>query len=463
MRFLALFRITLFKQPHLFNLKPIIMKLLKIYFTLSLIFLCLFSCTYENEFEIFDNTNIQTKNQSIPPSTQTSYDNLLKTDMQVVFSSRKLIVQYIPNTTEAQKSDMRYKYKVQTFLECSHCDETIELWDFGSNFTDIDLENKVTKVKGDRDGGVDVESYILRVEKEFEINQNADVVTLNGGSENTNYTSKVKMTNSGVTIAVIDSGVDVNYPTFGSSDFLYNEESIDFQSGWNYTYNADNCYDDFELVHGTAVSNIIFSTLNTKAIPFQILPVKITDDFGKTSKFDMVCAFSLVLDKVDIVQFSLGWYGDASDEEFNDDIIKNLIETHQNDVLVITSAGNRGFDNDGSVIHFPKAYNLPNIISVAAANETLTSISDFSNYGDTSVDFIASGTNISFINSDLENVYISGTSFATPIVSAMAAKVFYDSGMIFLPTQIITELINESSELIDLEKPTKYNALISSY
>jgi subtilisin family serine protease len=62
-------------------------------------------------------------------------------------------------------------------------------------------------------------------------------------------------------------------------------------------------------------------------------------------------------------------------------------------VLFIAAAGNEGYDNDGDNKLYPASYDLPNIISVAATDQD-DLLADFSNYGATSVDVGAPGTNI---------------------------------------------------------------------
>jgi subtilisin family serine protease len=68
---------------------------------------------------------------------------------------------------------------------------------------------------------------------------------------------------------------------------------------------------------------------------------------------------------------------------------------------------------------YPSGYNLPNIISVAST-DTADAKSSFSNFGATTVDIGAPGTNI--LSTVLNNGYgtKSGTSMATPVVTGAA-------------------------------------------
>ncbi len=377
-----------------------------------------------------------------------------------IYSSTELIVQYNSTTNDSQKDSLRASHQVVKYEVCAHCDGTIEKWDFG---TDADLETKLGSIDS---GSGDAES-ILRVEREFGFKYEGEDNVLTGGSGNTEYASKVKTTNAGVTIAVLDSGVDVHYPTFATSaPFLFNAVGAgvpELTSGWNYVDEIENVYDDYELVHGSAVTHILTSTLEDLGVPFQILPIKVANSTGKVSKFDFLCGFQLGAQYAQIIQASLGWYDLEGPDNQTNDIFSNLIENVQDDVLLVTSAGNHENDNDiftsEDYPHYPSGYNLPNVTSVAAANQSMTNIASYSNYGNITVDFISKGTFIPFVNSEGLPVAISGTSFAAPHISAVAAKIWYESGMMSSPSEVITALISYGT-LVDYDRPTTYNTII---
>ena len=98
-------------------------------------------------------------------------------------------------------------------------------------------------------------------------------------------------------------------------------------------------------------------------------------------------------------------------------------------ILFIAAAGNSGIDID-STPRYPAAYNVDNIISVAATDDD-DQLASFSNYGDTNVDLAAPGDNIRLTSWDPlqpndNSVYdfADGTSFASPMVSGVAALAF---------------------------------------
>ena len=103
--------------------------------------------------------------------------------------------------------------------------------------------------------------------------------------------------------------------------------------------------------------------------------------------------------------------------------------------LLICSAGNNSNNTD----RFPQypagygdanKYNLENVISVGSINRN-GQVSDFSNYGSTSVHIFAPGESIYSTLPNNKYGYMSGTSMAAPMVTGVAALMFsryYDKG-----------------------------------
>ncbi|WP_165395963.1 S8 family serine peptidase [Flavobacterium sp. J27] len=384
----------------------------------------LFSCSEETDF----NDEIISTNEMPKDITDTNR-SITRRDMPVYLRDR-LIVRYAPGTTSSEKADLRDIYGVTNYKICEHCsDDTIELWMFGLG---IDIEPKKTAIEQGSDGGI--ESAIIDVDYEFTFGidiSNPDLGSLTDYS----YSSYIKTSNDGITIAVLDTGLA---PTIGddtsyvfTGPFLYNasgDGNANVYSGWDFVNQDHNSFDDNNGRHGTVVSSIITTILNesSPAVPHQIMPLKVCDENGRASYFNFLCATSFGLEHADILQMSLGWYEDGFGDFLNT-IIAAIIDENPN-ALVVASAGNLENNND-ILAHYPSGYSHENIIAVAAADKLVnfdasfssSNIASFSNYGLESVDFFSKGENIPFLGYEM-----SGTSFAAPVVTGVLARYKYN-------------------------------------
>jgi large repetitive protein len=103
--------------------------------------------------------------------------------------------------------------------------------------------------------------------------------------------------------------------------------------------------------------------------------------------------------------------------------------------VFVASAGNNGQNSD-SIPSYPAAYNLDNIISVAATDNNDARAS-FSNFGPVSVDLGAPGVNI-LSTYGTTYAYLNGTSMAGPHVAGVAALVYMQN-----PTWTYTQVKNQ--------------------
>ena len=233
----------------------------------------------------------------------------------------------------------------------------------------------------------------------------------------------------GVTIAILDSGVNYLHPAIvqniktnegeipnnGVDDD--NNGKVDDYIGFDFFNNDPHPYDDNG--HGTAVAGSAASRIGL-ARKAKILPVKI----GALNQFSTEAIIDGIYYAVDngakVINLS------ASAPESEPLLRKALEYARKAGVLVVVASGNEGLETTRS---FPASYHLDNVISVAASGST--ALSPYSNYGVETVDIVAPGGDDSNPYMTL-NMYSpkgsrfikqSGTSYAAPIVAGLAAQI----------------------------------------
>ncbi|OUR97661.1 hypothetical protein A9Q86_15725 [Flavobacteriales bacterium 33_180_T64] len=403
-----------------------------------LVILVVFSCSQKDE-EFFNDENLN-KNKTAFSREASELQN------NTTIIENELVLQYVAEITEIQKEELRLEYNVLSYEVC-FCSNDIEIWTFEEV---IQAEHATASLKSSDDDDDDDDDGILvkHIDNQFEFSSNYSSDGFQGAS-NINYLSNLVSVNQGVTIAVVDSGIDSNHPVFNQAQFLYNGNSSIMPSGWNFVNNDNNIYD--YSGHGTQVSSIIHEELYNN-IFYNLLGVKVLNNDGNGRYSDVVCGTQYACENADIVTEAFGWHDDGSGN-LKGDILSSIFENHPN-VLVVTSAGNNENDND-ILQHYPSSYTHENIIAVAASNTNSSDIASFSNYGGISVDFYAKGEGILFYDTEL-----SGTSFSASYVAARAAAVLYQSNMSYSPAELIDYLDSNGTPAANFSRATKYSKVI---
>jgi len=225
-----------------------------------------------------------------------------------------------------------------------------------------------------------------------------------------------------VRLAIIDTGVDPNNPWIENA--LWTNQQVN---------DPDNCYIDdlngYDFTndiaspsdidgHGTKVNGIITRDF-APGVDLDLMNLKFYEN-GKGTVFDAICAIYYAVDNgADII--NLSWGFEAS--EFPAILNKAIRYASDNDVLIVTSAGNTSKNND-RINKYPANLDIENMIVVTSyeykGDTEEKKLANYASYGQNNVDIAARG----FVQtpSKGDTLTISaGTSLAAPLVSRTAA------------------------------------------
>lgn len=172
------------------------------------------------------------------------------------------------------------------------------------------------------------------------------------------------------------------------------------------------------LNHGVLMTNFISDQNENFNINLKIMPL-IVSSLGDEYDKDIFNAIKYAVDngaRVINMSFSKSFSTEP-------DLIKAAIQyANDNNVLIVTSAGNEGLNidlNENKIFPNDSGYEVDNFIVVGstAAHLDFQTVSDFSNYGALNVDLFAPGEDVLILNSDREYEIESGTSVSTALVS----------------------------------------------
>jgi type VII secretion-associated serine protease mycosin len=213
-----------------------------------------------------------------------------------------------------------------------------------------------------------------------------------------------KSKGAGVTVAVVDSGVDFAHPDLAGR----------FVTGRNMLNPGSPPQDD--LGHGTAVSGVLAANMNNRrgiagiAPQAKIMPIKALDGAGNGTDPDIAAGIDWARTHgAKVINLSLS--GPVSSGVLAD-AVANAVAA---DIVVVGAAGNDGSEG----VSYPGAY--PGVIAVSATTAS-GAFAAFSSWG-WRVDVAAPGLDITSALLGFGDEYIadSGTSFSAPIVAGTAA------------------------------------------
>jgi len=225
----------------------------------------------------------------------------------------------------------------------------------------------------------------------------------------------------GVTISVIDSGINTSDPSLGY--FIKNEKD----------FTGEGLFDS--VGHGTIVAKIIKSI----ALESDLLNAKVVDMSNQADEIDMMAALEWSYNlKAKIINFSLGiprkCKGDCPLCMLTDKIIESGI-------TVVVAAG-----NSGPVLNsITCPGNAKKALTIGSIDKE-NNIAEFSSRGSRELhkpDFVAPGI------VKIGKLQLAGTSISVPLVSGSIALLLSEYNMTY---DILFKTLKESSELLDLER-----------
>ena len=238
------------------------------------------------------------------------------------------------------------------------------------------------------------------------------------------------VTGEGVLVAVVDSGVNMLHSDL--VDRIWSNESeipnngidddangyIDDIHGWDFV--TDDAHPEDESGHGTRVAGVIVAARNETgatgiAYDAQVMPIRVLNAQGSGSQYDIAKGIRYAVDNgADVINLSLGALTGSQR-------LRSAVEhALRNDVLIVAAAGNAG----ENAPDFPAQYSgsFANVISVGAYDRDFD-LAYFSNRVGSTGTIQIDAPGVSVYSTSLGNSfqYGSGTSYAAPVVSGVAA------------------------------------------
>ncbi len=289
-------------------------------------------------------------------------------------------------------------------------------------------------------------------------------------------------TGSGVTVAVLDSGIDLDHADLATAVWINPGETpgngidddgngfIDDVNGWDFFSNDADPQDEGGQGHGTFVSGIVGARINGVGIAgvapdVTVMPVRVCGGSGCFDS-DVIAGLAYALDNgARVANLSLGrGPGDAISDGLFETAFADAIDAG---LSVVAAAGNVGADNDTTDPSafpqwpsLPASFPLTGLLSVAMTDSN-DNLDPFSNYGLTTVDLAAPGVSI-YSTTPTGYTTGDGTSFSAPHVSGVAALVLAQDPCL-TPAQVESRIRRSSDRLASLSGLVSTGGRLNAY
>jgi subtilisin family serine protease len=257
-------------------------------------------------------------------------------------------------------------------------------------------------------------------------------------------------------IAVIDDGTNNTHPDLAANMWSNPGEVagngldddgnglVDDTWGWDF-YQGDSS--PYNTKHGTHTAGTVGAVGNNGTgvagvmWRCKLMALRFLGPNGGYTSDAISCVQYLTQKQVKVSNNS--WGGGGFSQGLYDAIAASRNVGH----LFVAAAGNSGINSDSSPA-YPGAYNLDNIINVAATDNN-DGRASFSNYGASTVDIGAPGVNILSTYGTSGYSYLNGTSMACPHVAGAAALV-YSANPSYSYTQVKNRLMSTARAVSSL-------------
>ncbi|MBR2743051.1 MAG: S8 family serine peptidase [Clostridia bacterium] len=221
------------------------------------------------------------------------------------------------------------------------------------------------------------------------------------------YAEAFGLDGTGVRIAVIDSGLELNNPDLKNANIC---------AGYDYINETTEMSDD--VFHGTKVTQMICADKNDLGITgvargVQIVPLRC---FSKSKSPRVSDLVRIIDDAVNVYHcdvLNMSWTFDANTEA----LFQATKKAYDAGAVLVAAAGNVSSTAPQGRILYPAAYD--HVISVSSVNKNLSYV--YSSQHNSHVTVCGPGEGVTFIMADGTSLISSGTSFAAPCVSGEAA------------------------------------------
>ncbi|HET9666138.1 MAG TPA: S8 family peptidase [Desertimonas sp.] len=281
-----------------------------------------------------------------------------------------------------------------------------------------------------------------------------------------------------IVVAIIDDGVDFSHPDLVGAAWTNPGEIAgngldddgngfpDDIHGWDFCNGNASVHDAGQDAHGTHVAGTIGASPNGSGVvgvapAIQIMAVKFIDDSGDCGTDGMAIEAIDYAASFDVPIINASWGGSQDSNP-----LENAIA--ESNALFVAASGNAGRNIDSGTYNFyPAEFPLANVLSVAAIDQR-GSLARFSNYGATTVDVSAPGTNI-LSSWPAEPgcspcwAWSAGTSMAAPHVSGVAALYAGTVTGSVTPTLLKSMVLTRANALAPTVGKTVSGRLVSAW